>query len=269
MEYHVPQASIVMIAVCMALGIIVPLVLFFILNRKKHASPRAFFVGWLAFLIAVNILERLFHALVFRSSIGTVIQGNLYLYALYGGIAAGLFEELARYFCFSRALKKEQNWDWNAVMYGAGHGGSEMFNIFSVTMANNLIYAASINSGSAGAVLGTLSGDMLGQMQMVFTQLTTTSPWLYLLSFAERLIALAAQIALSVLVFYAVKNPARNRRLLLIAVELHALIDFLSVIAGALLTPVLAELVILCVAAVVCWFAWTVWKQNHETVNAN
>lgn len=66
MEYHVPQASIVMIAVCMALGIIVPLVLFFILNRKKHASPRAFFVGWLAFLIAVNILERLFHALVFR-----------------------------------------------------------------------------------------------------------------------------------------------------------------------------------------------------------
>ena len=268
MEYHVPSSSIIMISVCMALGIIVPLVLFFFLNRKKHASQRAFFVGWLAFLIAVNILERLFHALVFRSSVGAYIQENLYLYALYAGIAAGLFEELARYFCFSRILKRERSHDWNALMYGAGHGGSEMFNIFSVTMANNLIYAASINSGSAGEVLGTLSGDMLVQMQAVFAQLTSTPAPMYLLSFAERIFALAAQMALSVLVFYAVKDPARNRRLLLIAVELHALIDFLAVITGGLLSPVLAEAVIFCAAAVTVFFARNVWKQNHTEKTA-
>ena len=264
MEYRVSSSSIAVIAVLMVLGAVIPLTLFFLLNRKKHASPRAFVAGWLAFLIAVNILERLFHTLVFSSSVGAAIQKNLYLYALYGGVAAGLFEELARYFMFSRFLRNDLDNDWNALMYGAGHGGSEMFNIFSVLMANNLIYAAAINTNGGSEILSQLSGDMLVQMQTIFSQLTTSSPMLYLLSFAERFIALVIQIALSVLVFYAVKDPSRNRRLLLIAVELHALVDFTAVIASALVPAAVTELILLAVGIVIVLFARMVWRQNHE-----
>lgn len=263
MEYHVSTGSIAVIAVCMALGIIIPLALFLWLNRKKKASPRAFFVGWLGFLIAVNILERLFHQLVFASPIGSALSGNLFLYALYGGITAGLFEEVTRYLCFSRVLRKEMNHDWNGVMYGAGHGGSELFNLFTILMANNLIYAASINTGKTGEILGQLTGDALLQTQAAFEQLSSATPALFLLSLTERISALAVHLALSVLVFYAVKDRAKNGRLLLIAVELHALVDFIAVISSAILPTAVTELIIAAMAVGIAFFARMVWKQNH------
>lgn len=268
MEYHVSSATAAVIVLCMVLGVVIPLALFFWLNRKKKASPRPFLIGWLGFLIAVTVLERLFHALVLNSSVGAALNRNLFLYALYGGITAGLFEELTRYLCFSRILKKEQNNDWNALMYGAGHGGSEMFNLFTILMANNLIYAVTINSGGASEILQPLAGDALLQMQAVIEQLCTASPALFLLSLTERIFALSIHLSLSVLVFYAAKGPAQNRRLLLIAVELHALVDFIAVISSALFPAAVTELIMLVMAAGIAFFARMVWRQNHETSEA-
>ncbi len=263
MNYSVNNAVTAAVVLCLLGGIALPILLFWYLNRKKHASPKTFFAGWLAFLIAVTILERLFHMLVLSSSVGTIISGNLFLYALYGGLAAGLFEELARYFCFSRFLKKETDHDWNALMYGAGHGGSELFNIFVAAMINNLIYIFTIKNGGAEELLQGLSGDLLTQTEAVLAALSSTPAYMYILSFIERLSALAVQLSLSVLVFYAVKNPQENRRLLLIAVELHALIDFMSVILGALIPTVWTEAAIVLMAAGVVWFARMVWNRNH------
>ena len=50
------------------------------------------------------------------------LTGNIWFYALYGGIAAGVFEETGRFtamkFWMKKSLSKE-----SSFMYGVGHGG--------------------------------------------------------------------------------------------------------------------------------------------------
>lgn len=60
---------------------------------------------------------------------------------------AGLFEETGRFLAMRYVLKKEHGNAHNALMYGAGHGGLEMFVILSLGMINNLIYSVMINLG--------------------------------------------------------------------------------------------------------------------------
>ena len=55
------------------------------------------------------VLERIFHFLVLQSGAGTVIQGNIWLYALYGGLAAGIFEETGRFLAFRFVLRGRQD----------------------------------------------------------------------------------------------------------------------------------------------------------------
>ncbi len=263
MEYQISGATIAVLIFDVAMGIVIPFGLFLYLNRKRGISGKPFIFGWLGFLVAVMLAERLFHTLVLASPIGTVLNSNLFLYALYGGVMAGLFEELTRYFCYRRFLKDQMDDDGTALMYGAGHGGCEMFNIWTVTMVSNLIYALTLRSqGIAGLTAG-LDGENLALIETAAQQLCSTSPWMFLLSLAERVFAIVLQISLSVMVFYAVKNPEKDRKLLLLAVELHAVVDFISAIAAQTLPAAVTELIVGAMAVFAAWFAKRIWTQNH------
>ncbi|MBR2676356.1 MAG: YhfC family intramembrane metalloprotease [Solobacterium sp.] len=266
MEYQVSGGTIAVLIFDLIMGIVIPVGMFVYLNRKKKLSGKPFMIGWLGFLVGVMLVERAFHMLVFASPIGNVLNTNLFLYALYGGIAAGLFEELTRYLCFKRFLKDQLEEDGTALMYGAGHGGCEMFNIWTITMVSNLIYALTLKSQGIAALTAGLEGESLAAVEAMAAELCGTSPWVFLLSLAERLFAIVLQISLSVLVFYAVKNPRKDRKLLLIAVELHALVDFISAIAAQTLPVAVTELIVGAMAVFAAWFAKRIWNQNHAAV---
>ena len=265
MEYHVSGMTVAVIVFVLILSFVIPVGLYLYLNRKHRLSGRPFFIGWLAFLLSAMVLERLFHMLVLSTPIGEVLQNNLFLYAIYGGVTAGLFEELARYVSFRRFLKDHLEEDGTALMYGAGHGGSEMFNLLAMTMVNNLVILLTLNSQGAEALTGGLSGEALAQVNAVIEQLCSASPALFLLSLAERIFALILQIALSVMVFYAVKNPEQDRRLFLLAVELHAVVDFIAAIAAQTLPVWATELIIGLTAAFAAWFARRIWDSHQQT----
>ena len=94
--------------------------------KKKGGQVSAFFVGCAVFVVFALLLESLVHNLVLKGlPVGEKILGNTLLYALYGGLMAGLFEETGRFLAFKTVLKKRQDNDRNALMYGAGHGGIE------------------------------------------------------------------------------------------------------------------------------------------------
>lgn len=264
MEYHVSSLSIALMGIGAAAGFIVPIGLVLLLRKKTGASVRSFFIGWLAFFLSVLVLERLFHSLVLKTPVGTAISGNLFSYALYGGVTAGLFEELARYFAFKKFLVRELEDDSNALMYGAGHGGCELFNIYSITMLNNIILSLTLNSSGISALTQSLSSEQASQVIAQIPQLCAFGPGTLALGLLERASAMIVHISLSVLVFCAVKKPEQNRRLLLIAVELHALTDFLAVILSGLLPIWAAEAGIAAFALFVAWFARKVWKDNHQ-----
>ena len=102
----VPALSIAFMALSCAISFGVPLALFLYLWLAKKADVYPFFAGCAVMLLFALILESGVHSLVFSSPAGPVLQGSIWLYALYGGLMAGLFEETGRFLCFDFALKR-------------------------------------------------------------------------------------------------------------------------------------------------------------------
>lgn len=282
MTATVPTLSIVFIVLDLILAFAMPVLLAVWLHMKKGAQPVPFWVGCIVFLLFALMLESLMHQAVLGGAAGEAIMGNVWLYALYGGLAAGIFEETGRFLAFKTVLKKHRANDANALMYGAGHGGFECMALLGLTMVNNLVYALMINSGGVEAINGLLAGGSgvdeatatlaAEQIGEAVTALTTTSPWVFLLSPVERAFAIAIHVGLSVLVWFAAKTPGRWW-LYPVAILAHAFVDgsmvlvqdALSGVAGG---TVFVEAYVGVTAAAVCLIAWRVWKANASLVAA-
>ena len=224
MSGTVPALSIFFMVITCILSIGTPIALFLYLRFVRKADVYPFFAGCSVMLLFAFILEQGAHRVILSSSAGETIRNNLWLYALYGGLMAGLFEETGRYLCFSFALKRYRAKNVNALMYGAGHGGFE-------TMINNLTWSHMINSGNAAALTAPLSGDALAQAEAGIAALISTPSYQFLLGGIERILAITLHIALSVLVWFAVKWDGKLY-LYPLAIALHFAVDA----GGALLS---------------------------------
>lgn len=252
--------------ISMIIGILIPVVLAVYFKKKYKASLLAFFTGCLVMFLFAFILEQIVHAVVFMSPIGQTIQGNFWLYALYGGLMAGLFEETGRFLAMRKVLKKKLTDPHNALMYGAGHGGFEALVLLSVGMINNLIYSVFINTGATQVLMDPLDEATKQTLQTAFDTLVNTSPFLFLAGPIERFAAVTAQIGLSVLVWFAA-TKAGNVKWYPVAIGLHFLIDAVAVILSGLGVAVaLIEVAIWIMALAIALIAWCVWKQNAQTV---
>ena len=262
MTETVPVLSIVFMAVSCAICFLTPLALFLYLRLVKKADVYPFFAGCAVMLLFAFILESGFHNLVLNSPAGPVIRNNIWLYALYGGLAAGLFEETGRYLAFAFALKKYRSKNVNALMYGAGHGGFEAIVIVGLTMINNITWSLMINNGSISTLLGSLSGDQLAQAQQSVTLLAATPSYQFLLGGVERLFAIALHIALSVIVWFSVKW---NGKLYLYpaAILIHFAVDAAAALLSGLGLNVIAiEAVVAILTAAAVFFARRLWRET-------
>jgi len=261
---QIPVSSILCMLAVMLVSLALPVLVLLYLRRKKGCAMVPFWVGCAVFLLFVLVLERIVHALVLGSNAGTALRENLFLYALYGGAMAGIFEETGRLLAFSTVLKRFRGRDGNALMYGAGHGGMEVWLVFSATMLGNLVLALLLNSGAAGALLGSLEGldaAARGQLDAGLATLAETPGWMYFMGLLERVIAMAIHMSLSVPVWFAVKN--RRWGLYPLAIVLHLIVDGLAIVLPDTGLPVPAVEGILAVAAaLLVLVARWIWKRN-------
>ena len=134
------------VMVCNAvLTVVVPVGIMLFLHRRGGRWS-SFAVGAATFVLFAMVLEAIFHNLVLGSALGPVIQGNIWLYGLYGGLAAGIFEEVGRFLAFKLVLRKQRD-RVTALSYGIGHGGVEAFLLLGMTMVNNLIILSAWTGG--------------------------------------------------------------------------------------------------------------------------
>ena len=152
----VSNLSIVFIIINMILGIIIPTVLLVYFKKKYKASIKSFLVGCAVMFVFAMVLEQIVHSVVLGSPVCFKLQNHLSLYALYGSLMAGLFEETGRLLAMRYVLKKDIDNNHNALMYGAGHGGFEMCMVLTIGMLNNLIYSIMINAGQTQALMAPL-----------------------------------------------------------------------------------------------------------------
>ena len=265
---QVSLLSIVFICIHGILGIMTPVAVCILLRKRAHADLPPFFAGCAVMILFAFVLEQIVHRIVLGSPIGQTLRDNLLLYCLYGGIMAGLFEETGRFLAFKTVLKKYAN-DADALMYGAGHGGVEWFILAGITSVNNLIYAYLLNSGQKDVVTAGLTGDALAQAETVFAALAATPASLFLLSSVERVMAFALQMALSVLVWFAVKHF--KTRLFLLAIALHAFVDAsAAMLAGLGVPTVLIECLLALITGAACIavrILWTRERNSSSTMN--
>lgn len=213
-----------------------PIVLCIVFMKKTRPGPKPLIAGILVFIVFVVILEQLMHYafLVSIPSTKALFEGNVWLYATYGALAAGIFEEGGRFLAFTIFMKKKREWK-HGIAYGIGHGGIEALLLAAPGVLNSLIYAAMINTGTFDALIKTqpkVTSDLLMQAK---DTLMTESSWMFALTGVERICAICFQIALSVLVLYAIYS--KRYILIGLAVFLHAAIDFPAVLFQRGLLP--------------------------------
>ena len=235
---HIPNLTIAVLVFDVLLSLALPLGLMLVLRKKFHSSIIPFWVGCVSFFLAVSVLENLAHSLVLGSPAGASIQGNLWLYALYGGLMAGIFEETGR-LAAMKLLKKGHNRPETALMYGAGHGGIEVLLVMGFSMLQNLVLAVTVNAGQVQTLLAPLAADEAAALESGIAALAQYSPAMFLLSPLERILAVTLHMTLSILVWQAAVKPGKLW-LYFAAIGVHAFADASAVALQLLGTPLLA-----------------------------
>ncbi len=250
-------------AISALLAFVIPILLYFYFSRKKGADSAPFLVGCAVMFLFALVLESAIHNVVLlRTEVGKTIQDSIWLYALYGGLMAGLFEETGRFLAFKTVLRKYNGKDVNALMYGAGHAGIEAVFLLGFTMISNIALSVMINRGMTSSITASLSGDALAQIEASLDALRSSPPTTFLIGLLERVIAIALQIALSVIVWFGAKH-ARSWYLFPAAILIHAVVDGVTAVfvksqaSNLLIYSVLAVMTLLTIGLAVL-----VWKKH-------
>lgn len=240
-----------------ALSFIIPIALVVLWKIRNKTSIVPSLAGILVFIIFGIILKSVPNVLVTVAGgpVLHIIQENTLVYAIYAGLMAGIFEEAGRYIAFKTFLKKYEDRE-NAISYGLGHGGIECIIVLGFTMVQNFMYAQLINAGQVeemyASITDTESLNTLKEFTESISNITTTD---CIWAGVERISAIILQVALSVLVFQAVK-AAEKRYFLVIAIALHTIIDIFAVLYQQGITSVaVTEVIIMVYAVAVALFA--------------
>lgn len=263
----VPAASLLCMGLCLVISFAVPFGLLIYLAVKKKAQVLPFFVGCAVMIFFAFILEGLVHRMILGSSAGASIRGNTLLYALYAGLMAGVFEECGRWLAMKTVLRNHLDENVNAFMYGAGHGGIEAIMVLGIASINNLTYSVMINTGTVSRLTESVPPELLGQVEEAITALQTTPAWQFLMGGAERIFAILLHLALSVFVWFAVKNKDK-RYLFPFAILVHALVDGATVILSEKDLPIYVLEAVVAVLALAAFFSALRIYRKEEAENA-
>lgn len=257
----VPVTTLVVLTLCALVGIAAPILMGWWLFKKYKVKPAVILIGAGTFILFALVLESLLHQLVLKGPYGSSIIGNTWYYALYGGLAAGLFEETGRFLAMKFLLKKEPSTALAGVAYGVGHGGAEVLIVYGLAMVSNLVMSVMINTGQADTLLASSPAEAKEQLQAVFTQLQTGSAGVYLLGIWERASALILHLGLSLMVWVAVRRGGRWLWLFPAAILLHALADGCAVILSKSVGMTATETVLCAMAIAVGAMGWLLAKK--------
>ena len=252
----VPGFTVICCVITLLLSLVLPaaVLIIFAARNKKQGIVSAWFLGAAGFFVT-QILIRLpiLTILQTQSWFLAFSQNHLFLYAFSLAFTAGLFELAGRY-VVAKAMAKNLTAD-RALAAGFGHGGIEAMLLIGMAYVNNLAYIAMINSGAFDAALAEAAamGVDVSQLEMIRTQLVSSSPALFLLGGAERILAMTAHAAMSMIVCYGVAHK-KVLPSVLVCLGIHTMIDLtagISLLAETALSQAAVYVIIYSILAIV------------------
>lgn len=223
----VTAATVVCICATMLLSLVLPMAALRIFagKNKKQGIVSAWLLGAAGFFVT-QILIRLpiLTVLQMNSAFMAFAESHLFVYAFGLAFTAGLFE-LAGRFAVAKLMRKNLNRK-RSLAAGLGHGGIEAIFLVGTTYASNLIFVIMINSGYFDYLIAQTAGLNVdvSQLELIRTQLVSYSPAMFLLGGYERILAMAAHVAMSMLVCYGVAHK-KALPCALLCLLIHTCID--------------------------------------------
>ncbi|NLA11059.1 MAG: YhfC family intramembrane metalloprotease [Firmicutes bacterium] len=212
----VSTASLAAMFFSLFASLFLPVGLIIYFYRRYRFSVKACFLGAGVFILFQLLLRLpLLNYLLVQPWLGR-FSTNIFFYAVVvGGFTAGLFEECGRYLAFQTVLKGDLSWN-TGLAYGLGHGGVEAIVLVGFTYINNIVISLMINRGLFEQLIAPRLG---AEASLIKAQLVGLPPSVFLAAGVERMLTLIVQLALSLIVLYAVKS--RRPVFLLAAILLH------------------------------------------------
>lgn len=222
------KSSIPSLIITIVLMVAVP-VCSFVFWRRRHRQETNIgylFAGMVGFLVSARVLELGVHYLCIISDnpISRFINGHTVAYVFYGITMAGVFEECGRYIVMKLILRKNRTPE-NAVLYGIGHGGIEIFAVLLPSMILSLVIVLFFSSGDVEKALSALKINEETAAAALPSVIAAASfdYQLMAMNVIERILAMLAHIGFSVIVFYGVFRG--KKAFLPMAIILHMLMD--------------------------------------------
>ena len=224
--YRVSIPTIICIIISLLISVGIPMILATVWEDKTHSHTGSALWGAGTFIVFALILESILHNIILKV-MGQDAFMALPFYAIYGGLAAGTFEEVGRYIvmrlCMKKTLDKKE-----AIMFGIGHGGCESILLAGFTCVSNIVISILLNIGQGNLLLKSVPADMYEAFLTQLSPLWESQSLIFFWTGFERIGAIIFHICASYLVYRAIKD--KKSSLLLLAILLHALMDGVFVV---------------------------------------
>lgn len=148
----------------------------------------------------------------------------LIAFLLIAALTAGIFEEVGRYLGYRWFMGREEKTWAKGVMYGLGHGGLESVVLVAGLSILQLVNVWLVISTNLGIIPVSQRATAAKQLAALVAQ----PSWLPLLGGWERICAIAAHVAFSLIVLQVFQRHSFGW--LWLAIGLHALLDAVSVL---------------------------------------
>ncbi len=262
-DIEVKQSALTGIAATMLILFVMPVIFSAIWKKRcgKSSSLKFLFIGAAGFLVSVRVLELGLHMIfiVGDNSASRFINGSTPAYVIYGILTAGVFEEVGRYIIIRFIMRKNITRE-NAVMYGIGHGGVEVWAITLLSLASTFAIAFTLKTQGTEALmklLGFSDGIPANLLDSVTAAVSAAATYNALSGFTavfERIVCMFAHIGLTVIVAYGVEKS--KIKYLFFAVISHMIFD----IFPALYQRGEAEILAMEIWLAVCTALLTAWS---------
>ena len=260
MTEHVSGAAIggMILTLVICFGMVAAVLIYGLVKKKGRFV--SVLIGAGTFIVFALILESMLHLLI-QTILKEKLTENIWIYALYGGLAAGVFEETGRFLSMKFVMKKTLS-KGNAFMYGIGHGGAEAILITGMTYLSNIVLSVMVNAGQMDKLLAGLEGTLKEQAMAQFSALWTTPAHLFYLAGVERIGAFILQLCFSYIVYRAVKD--RKASLFFLAMAIHFIVDAGTVVLSKTCSVYLTEAVLAIFAAALAIIVFRNYKAEKE-----
>lgn len=210
-------ALILSIIVCFG----VPIGGLILLQKKAKKAIKPFLLGAATFLIAQVLLRIPILTYVLPNMTWfTIMQStNVYLYSLFLGITAGLFEEVGRFITISLFMKKRQRYE-DGLSFGLGHGGIEAMLLVGVNLISMLVFVIMINTNTFHTNMEAANGTA----DIIYKQCISLTAGTVLIGMVERISAMTFHVGATMMILAGFRKN-QKLRFLLAAVLLHAALD--------------------------------------------